>query len=88
MPQWLQAAAWGGLAGGALVLGAAAGYGLRIPQRLIAAVMAFGSGVLISTLSFDLMDEAYTRGFSWQSHARGCSPERVSCAGSCPRCRR
>jgi zinc transporter, ZIP family len=25
-------------------------------------VMAFGSGVLISALSFDLMDEAYKRG--------------------------
>jgi ZIP family zinc transporter len=29
---------------------------------LIAAIMAFGSGVLISALSFDLMDEAYKRG--------------------------
>jgi ZIP family zinc transporter len=62
MPQWLQAGAWGSLAGGALVVGAAAGYVLNIAQRWIAAVMAFGSGVLISTLSFDLMDEAYTRG--------------------------
>jgi ZIP family zinc transporter len=29
---------------------------------LIAAIMAFGSGVLISALSFDLMDEAYRTG--------------------------
>jgi zinc transporter, ZIP family len=33
-----------------------------ISRRLIAAVMAFGSGVLISALSFELMDEAYRRG--------------------------
>ncbi|MGE5607681.1 MAG: ZIP family metal transporter, partial [Bacillota bacterium] len=33
-----------------------------LPQRLIAAVMAFGSGTLISALSFELMNEAYKRG--------------------------
>jgi ZIP family zinc transporter len=62
VPVWLQAGWWGLFAGGALVIGAAIGYGLRVPQRVIAAVMAFGSGVLISALSFDLMDEAYQRG--------------------------
>jgi ZIP family zinc transporter len=29
---------------------------------VIAAVMGFGGGVLISALAFDLMDEAYRRG--------------------------
>jgi len=33
-----------------------------MPQRLIAAVMAVGSGVLISAVAFDLMDEAYRQG--------------------------
>jgi ZIP family zinc transporter len=50
------------LAGGALVLGAAVGYFVRVPRRLIAGIMAFGSGVLISALSFDLMEDAYQRG--------------------------
>jgi ZIP family zinc transporter len=45
-----------------LVIGAAIGYFTRISHRAIAAVMAFGSGVLISALSFDLVDEAYERG--------------------------
>lgn len=45
-----------------MLAGAAAGYFARIPQRIIAAVMAFGGGVLISALAFDLMDEAYRRG--------------------------
>jgi zinc transporter, ZIP family len=61
-PLWLQAGFWGLLAGSALLLGAAAGYFASVPQRLIAAIMAFGGGVLISALSFDLMDEAYKRG--------------------------
>ncbi|WP_018263858.1 ZIP family metal transporter [Methylobacterium sp. WSM2598] len=62
MPVSLQAGLWGLFSGSALVLGAALAWFLRIPQRLIAAVMAFGSGVLISALSFELMDEAYRTG--------------------------
>ena len=53
---------WGLVGGSALVLGAALGYYVNVPQRLIAGVMAFGGGVLISALSFDLMDEAYKQG--------------------------
>lgn len=62
MPIWLQAGLWGWLAGFALVIGALIGYYLKVPARLIAAIMAFGSGVLISALSFELMDEAYHQG--------------------------
>jgi ZIP family zinc transporter len=62
MPLWLQAGLWGWLAGSALLLGSAGGYFLRLPQRPIAAIMAFGAGVLISALSFDLMGEAFHRG--------------------------
>ena len=61
-PTWLQAGFWGFVAGAALLVGAAVGYFVRVPQRLIAGVMAFGSGVLISALSFELMDEAFARG--------------------------
>ena len=62
MPLWLWAGFWGLVAGSALLVGAAAGYFARIPQRLIAGITAFGSGVLISALSFELMDEAFKRG--------------------------
>lgn len=62
MPMWLQAGLWGWLAGFALLIGAALGYFIKIPTRLIAAIMAFGSGVLISALSFELMDEAFKQG--------------------------
>jgi ZIP family zinc transporter len=62
MPLSLQAGLWGLLAGSALLVGAAIGYVVRLPQRLIAAVMAFGAGTLISAMSFELMDEAYQHG--------------------------
>jgi ZIP family zinc transporter len=62
MPAWLVAGFWGFLAGGALLIGAVFGCFVHVPQRVIAGIMAFGSGVLISALSFELMDEAYQRG--------------------------
>ena len=62
VPVALQAALWGLLAGGALVVGAAIAWFVRVPPRVVAGVMAFGGGVLISALSFELMDEAYRRG--------------------------
>ena len=62
LPVWLQAGAWGLLAGGALLLGAVVGVRFAVPQRLLAAIMAFGSGVLISALSFELMEHAFRTG--------------------------
>lgn len=62
LPAPLAALGWGLLSGSALLLGAWIGYAYRLPQRAIAAVMAFGSGVLISALAFELVDEAYARG--------------------------
>ncbi|MBT9393357.1 ZIP family zinc transporter [Hymenobacter sp. NST-14] len=61
-PTWAVAGFWGLVSGSALLLGAAIGYFAHVPQRLIAAAMAFGSGVLISTLSLELMEEAYHQG--------------------------
>ena len=58
----LQAGLWGLVGGSALLIGAAIAWLARLPQRLIAAVMAIGSGVLISAVAFDLMDEAYAAG--------------------------
>jgi zinc transporter, ZIP family len=62
MPLWALSGFWGLVGGSALVLGAAAGYFVPLGQRLIAGIMAFGSGVLISALAFNLMDDAYRRG--------------------------
>jgi ZIP family zinc transporter len=54
-----QATFWGFVSGGALIVGAAIGFFVQVPSRIVAHVMAFGSGVLISALSFELMDEAF-----------------------------
>jgi ZIP family zinc transporter len=61
-PGWLLAGWWGFVAGAALIVGAAIGWCCDIGHRFIAGIMAYGSGVLISALSFELMDEAYRRG--------------------------
>jgi ZIP family zinc transporter len=55
---WWQAGLWGLVAGAALLLGASAGWWLRVPPAVVAGVMAFGAGVLVSALAFDLVDEA------------------------------
>lgn len=50
------------MTGAALITGAAIAYFAHVRKRLIAAIMACGSGVLILALTFELMDEAYRRG--------------------------
>lgn len=58
----LLAGAWGTFAGGALVIGAAIAWFVRVPAKMVAAVMAFGAGVLVSALAFDLVGEAVESG--------------------------
>jgi ZIP family zinc transporter len=60
--QVLAAGLWGLLGGSALLVGAAIGAAVRLPQKLISAVMAIGAGVLISAVAFELMDEALRQG--------------------------
>ncbi|TFV47212.1 ZIP family zinc transporter [Blastococcus sp. TF02A-35] len=62
MPVWVEAGLWGLLGGAALVLGAAVAWFVRVPQAVVAGVMAFGSGVLISAVAFDLVEEAADTG--------------------------
>lgn len=58
----LHALLWGTVAGSALLIGAVAAWWLRIPRVWVCAVMAFGAGVLVSALSFELVLEAFTLG--------------------------
>jgi len=62
IPVAVQAGLWGLLSGSALLIGALVGWFVPLSRRTIAIVMAFGAGVLISALSFDLMNEAWERG--------------------------
>ncbi|MBC7385200.1 MAG: ZIP family zinc transporter [Cryobacterium sp.] len=59
---WELAAFWGLVSGSALVIGAGIAYFFSVPARWVAGIMAFGSGVLISALSFELMDASYKKG--------------------------
>ncbi|WP_199442172.1 ZIP family metal transporter [Umezawaea beigongshangensis] len=62
MPVWLEAGWWGLVGGLALVLGALIAWWVTVPRRVVAWIMAFGAGVLISALAFDLVDEAERTG--------------------------
>jgi ZIP family zinc transporter len=59
MSEAAQATLWGMLSGGALVLGAALAFMFPVRQRVVANIMAFGAGVLMSALSFELMAVAF-----------------------------
>lgn len=65
MPEWIWAALAGLAAGGALLLGAVIAWFVRVPTRVVATVMAFGSGVLVSALAYDLVLEAQDEGGFW-----------------------
>lgn len=56
------AAFWGFVAASALLIGAAVGIWVPISRRVVALVMAFGAGALVSALSFDLTEEAFAQG--------------------------
>ena len=58
---------WGTLAASSLVIGALIALRFRIGLRAIGLIMGFGSGVLISALSFDLVQEAVDKssGHGW-----------------------
>jgi len=54
---WL-AALSGLIGGGALFVGAGIAWFVKVPRLVVMAIMAFGAGVLISTLAFELVAEA------------------------------
>ena len=53
-----EALLWGLVAGSSLILGGLLTLALPIPQRLLGLVMAFGSGILISAVAYELVGEA------------------------------
>ena len=58
----LEAAFWGLVGGIALVIGALITFVRRPGERFVAFVMAFGSGVLISAVAYDLTADAFDLG--------------------------
>ncbi|EYD78250.1 putative integral membrane protein [Rubellimicrobium mesophilum DSM 19309] len=59
MAVWVQAGLRGLLGGSALVIGAALAYIANLPRRVTASIMAFGCGVLISAVAYDLILEGF-----------------------------
>jgi ZIP family zinc transporter len=60
-----QSFAWGIVASSSLVLGGVLAIWLPISRRALGLVMAFGAGVLISAVSFELVQEAFETS-SWE----------------------
>ncbi len=56
------ALAWGLIAGSAAFLGALIAWFSRPSARVVAAGMAFASGILLSVAAFELLDEAFAHG--------------------------
>jgi zinc transporter, ZIP family len=58
---------WGTLAASSLVIGALVALRFRISLGMIGLIMAFGAGVLISAVAFDLVQEAFEKssGHGW-----------------------
>ncbi|MEV1143945.1 hypothetical protein [Micromonospora sp. NPDC049799] len=63
----MEALVFGVVASSALVLGALAGVRFRLPKRLLAALLAFASGALITALAFELFEDAYEHGGIWRA---------------------
>jgi len=58
----MAAFAWGFVAASSLIVGGAIVLRYHVRERALGMVMAFGSGVLISAVAFELVDEAFTTG--------------------------
>jgi zinc transporter, ZIP family len=61
-----EAFVWGIVAGSSLVLGGLIALRFKIPSRAVGLVMAFGAGVLISAVAFELVADAFdASGDNW-----------------------
>jgi ZIP family zinc transporter len=63
--------AWGFAAAATLILGGAVALRSTVGERTLGMIMAFGSGVLISAVSFELVEEAFNRAHGHGSVALG-----------------
>lgn len=50
---------WGLIAAGSLLIGAIVAMVVKLPRRVLGGIMAFGVGVLISAVAFELAEEAF-----------------------------
>jgi ZIP family zinc transporter len=65
----VRALIFGVVASSALVIGAVVGGRVSLPKRLLAAMLAFASGALITALAFELFEDSYEKGGIWRAAA-------------------
>ena len=58
---------FGLIASSSLVIGARSEIRLRIPERVLAAMLAFAAGALITASAFELFEDSYERGGIWRA---------------------
>ena len=58
---------FGAIASSALVLGALVGGRFQLPKKVLAAMLAFAAGALITALSFELFEDSYEQGGIWRA---------------------
>jgi zinc transporter, ZIP family len=58
---------FGVVASSALVIGALVGARYQLPKALLAGMLAFAAGALITALSFELFEDSYERGGIWRA---------------------
>ncbi|MBB6454756.1 ZIP family zinc transporter [Salirhabdus euzebyi] len=58
----LEALMWGGVAGSALLIGALIGLYFKIKKKVLAFIMAFGTGVLFGAATFEILPESVEKG--------------------------
>ncbi len=61
------AVAFGAVASSALVFGSLAGLWLRLPKRVLASMLAFAAGSLMTALAFELFEHSYEQGGLWRA---------------------
>ena len=62
-----EALVFGAIASSALVLGALAGVRVRLPKRVLAAMLSFAAGALITALTFEMFEDSYEQGGIWRA---------------------
>ena len=63
----MEAFVFGAVASSALVLGALIGARFELPKAVLAGMLAFAAGALITALAFELFEDAYEHGGIWRA---------------------
>ncbi len=63
----MDALIFGVIASSALVIGALVGARIQLPKALLAAMLAFAAGALMTALAFELFEDAYEHGGIWRA---------------------